>query len=67
GDDYELCFTVPDIETDNLEKTFKSTNCGYTKIGRITGGKKINYCQDGKKVDLQMAGYLHFRSESEND
>ena len=63
GDDYELCFTVPENKVEQLEKAIESTTCGYTKIGRVTGGKLINYTQKGKKVDLQLTGYLHFRPE----
>jgi len=62
GDDYELCFTVPEENLDRLEQAFKTTSCNYTKIGRITGGNQINYTQDGKQIDLRLSGYSHFKS-----
>lgn len=67
GDDYELCFTVAEDDIEQLENALKSTHCSYCRIGRITGGKKINYCQDGNKTNIQLTGYSHFRSEVDND
>ncbi len=62
GDDYELCFTVPEDKIEKLEKALKSTGCVYQQVGRITGGSDITYTQKGKKVELQMNGYSHFKS-----
>lgn len=62
GDDYELCFTVPEDDIEKLERSLKSTGCVYKQIGRITGGSGITYIQDGNTVDLQMSGYSHFKS-----
>jgi len=62
GDDYELCFTVPDDKLEKLEKALKSTGCPYKQVGRITGGNGITYTQEGDKVDLQLSGYTHFKS-----
>lgn len=62
GDDYELCFTVPEDDIEQLEKALNSTGCVYQKVGRITGGSGITYTRDGNKVNLQMSGYSHFKS-----
>jgi len=63
GDDYELCFTVPEDNIDKLEKALKSTSCYYRSIGRITGGKGIRYMHRGSKRELEFGGYTHFKSE----
>ncbi len=62
GDDYELCFTVPEDNIEKLEKALKSTGCVYKQVGRITGGRGITYTREGNKVELQMNGYSHFKS-----
>lgn len=67
GDDYELCFTVAEENLDKLENAFKSTNCSYTEVGRITGGTEFNYHQAGSKVALKLDGYTHFRPDSNDD
>ena len=66
GDDYELCFTVPEDKIKQLEKALESTTCRFTKIGRVTGGKKIQFTEKGQKVDLQLSGYLHFKPDKLN-
>ena len=62
GDDYELCFTVPEDNIEKLEKALKCTGCVYQQVGRITGGGSITYTRDGNKVDMQLSGYSHFKS-----
>ncbi|HSW69008.1 MAG TPA: thiamine-phosphate kinase [Gammaproteobacteria bacterium] len=54
GDDYELCFTVPENKKNRVPK-----NC--TCIGKITDSKKINLLfSDGTRYDLDKKGYQHF-------
>ena len=60
GDDYELCFTIPEDNLDKLEQACKSTNCGFSKIGRITGGSEIRFCRDGNAVEINLSAYQHF-------
>jgi thiamine-monophosphate kinase len=62
GDDYELCFTVAEKDLAKLDQAFKSTTCGYTKIGRITSGQDITYLRNGQPVDINASGYEHFKS-----
>ena len=60
GDDYELCFTIPEENLDKLEQACKSTNCGFSQIGRITGGSEIRFCRDNKTVEINLSAYQHF-------
>jgi thiamine-monophosphate kinase len=55
GDDYELCFTVPENKLSQLN------NNHVTCIGKITknSGLDLHY-QNGKKYDLKIHGYQHF-------
>jgi thiamine-monophosphate kinase len=60
GDDYELCFTIPEENLDKLELVAKSTNCGFSQIGRITGGSELRFCRDGNAVEINLSAYQHF-------
>ena len=60
GDDYELCFTVPEEQIERLEHALSSTSCGFSCIGRITGGHGIRYLEKGEPVELEVAAYQHF-------
>ena len=67
GDDYELCFTVPESKIQLLKQALKNTNCHYSRIGRITGGSKVSYLHNGERVELQQSGFQHFKSKADND
>lgn len=61
GDDYELCFTVPNKKIAQLEKRFKDLDCGYQCIGKIVEGTIVSIV-DEKNQQLKIAkkGYEHF-------
>ncbi len=52
GDDYELCFTAPAGAVAEFG--------GITEIGVVTGGERIVCRRDGKRVEVDTAGYRHF-------
>lgn len=61
GEDYELCFTVPEINCGTLEVALSHLGVDYTCIGQIcplSEGIKF-YCH-GQVVDLVCKGYDHF-------
>lgn len=62
GDDYELCFTVPPSKVAMVNTIAEQLNIPLTHIGEITEGDKIT-CLDhnNKAIDLNSAGYQHFR------
>lgn len=59
GDDYELCFTVPENKIPQLAQTLQ--NMSYTCIGKITESNTLElHYQNGKKYALKNQGYRHF-------
>src|SRR3990167_6107211 len=63
GDDYELCFTVPESNRIKLETVFSSLNCTCTCVGKITADKNLLlHDNNGKKYHGPCAGYEHFQS-----
>ncbi len=61
GDDYELCFTVPEKSCASLEARFSGLACGCTQIGIIEESAGIRcLLEDGAHYQPAAAGYLHF-------
>jgi len=57
GDDYHLCFTVPESKKTELEKL----NIKCFQIGKIVEGKElIIYDQENNPIKLTSTGYQHF-------
>lgn len=55
GDDYELCFTVPD------GAVFDSGKLRVTPIGKVVGSQGIICRADGEIVEYADSGYRHFQ------
>ncbi len=61
GDDYELCFTVPEEKIALLEQQLNSVNVPCHCIGRIEPGAGMKVLHNGMNVDTNnMKGFLHF-------
>jgi thiamine-monophosphate kinase len=61
GDDYELCFTVPQQNKNLIEKMAVSLSLPLTDIGTvIAGGKLIARDENGAEHLLERRGYEHF-------
>ena len=61
GDDYELCFTVPQRHCASVELKLSALPCGCTQIGIIEEQAGIRcYLQDGTRYRPVAAGYRHF-------
>ncbi len=60
GEEYELCFTIPDYSRVSLENAMAYTGTRYTCIGQIQSGHQLSLYLNNKKVDWQLAGYDHF-------
>lgn len=59
GDDYELCFTVPENHLAQLEKI--ATQHAITCIGKITETRQLDFkFKNGNKYVLKNQGYQHF-------
>jgi thiamine-monophosphate kinase len=60
GDDYELCFTVPEEFVSPVEVSMAGVGVNFSQIGRIVPGSGIEYYRGDEKVDMQVQGYEHF-------
>ncbi|GMR07685.1 MAG: thiamine-phosphate kinase [Gammaproteobacteria bacterium] len=59
GDDYELCFTVPESNVERLESLFRADEISY--IGKITSGSGLSVIEpSGDKHQPEDSGYDHF-------
>lgn len=58
GDDYELCFTVPNKKL-SLFKGL-STDVPLSCVGQITDGDQVNCHRDGHVLTLKNKGFKHF-------
>jgi thiamine-monophosphate kinase len=62
GDDYELCFTVPQEQTLRLETVAATWDCRCTRIGVITAEPGLRLVRaDDSAFPLERLGYDHFR------
>lgn len=55
GDDYELCFTAPEMPDTEI------AGVPVTAIGRVTAKPGIVLTENGKLVSYEDRGYVHFR------
>jgi thiamine-monophosphate kinase len=61
GDDYELCFTVPEHNCAEVERRLGMLACGCTAIGSIEAKPGIRCSlRDGSSYQPGSEGYLHF-------
>ncbi|PIJ52246.1 thiamine-phosphate kinase [Erwinia sp. OLTSP20] len=61
GEDYELCFTVPEINRGALDVALGHLGVPYTCIGQIkTAAEGITLLRDGQPVSCHKKGFDHF-------
>ncbi len=61
GEDYELCFTVPEINRGALDVALGHYGVPFTCIGQIAPQSEgMVLLQDGKPVDFSLKGFDHF-------
>jgi thiamine-monophosphate kinase len=66
GDDYELCFTVPEQRCAALEIRLARFVCPYTVIGLIEAQPGIRcYQSAGEPYQPAATGYNHFRDRQD--
>ncbi len=61
GEEYELCFTVPEEHKGGLESALAHIGTKVTCIGQIRPEGMFDLVRDGKRVDWQLSGYDHFK------
>ncbi|MGP2544138.1 thiamine-phosphate kinase [Yersinia sp. 2541 StPb PI] len=61
GEDYELCFTIPEINRGALDVALSNTGAGYTCIGQVgPQSEGVKFFREGKAVQLDFRGFDHF-------
>lgn len=67
GEDYELCFTVPDRQREKLEQHLKHIGVSYTCVGQLRAlrpsmKKNIVFQRNGQNVEvMNTSGFDHFK------
>lgn len=65
GEDYELCFTVPNVNCGVLESALAHTGTNFHCIGQIIPESEgIHYYHGDKEVLPNLAGFDHFGEKS---
>ncbi len=63
GDDYELCFTVPEEGRSKIDKISQETGIPLTRIGKIIMGEGLVVLDSTEKpIMLETTGYDHFHT-----
>ncbi|UAY97353.1 thiamine-phosphate kinase [Dickeya dadantii] len=61
GEDYELCFTVPELNRGALEVAIGHLGARYTCIGQIgPASEGLSFLRSGQPVTINLKGYDHF-------
>ncbi|MGV4276961.1 thiamine-phosphate kinase [Citrobacter farmeri] len=61
GEDYELCFTVPELNRGALEVAMGQLGVPFTCIGQMSADVEgIHFMRDGTPVTVDWKGYDHF-------
>ena len=61
GEDYELCFTVPELNRGALDVALGSLGVDFTCVGQITPATEgLQLWQGEQRLELQWRGYDHF-------
>ncbi|MFB0952952.1 MAG: thiamine-phosphate kinase, partial [Aeromonadaceae bacterium] len=64
GDDYELCFTLPEANRGMLETALQLAAVPVTEIGRIVAGApEIQWLEKGVPCALALQGWDHFKEK----
>lgn len=60
GDDYQLCFTVPEEKAEQLGRYIEQEKIAATQIGEIIRGNDVTCLNQGKIVKVEKTGFQHF-------
>ena len=61
GEDYELCFTVPELNRGALDVALAKLGAPFTCIGQMSADVEgVNFTRDGEPVTFDWKGYDHF-------
>jgi len=63
GEDYELCFTVPELNRGALDVAIGNLGVPFTCIGQVVPASEgLQFFEEGRPVTLDLKGYDHFAS-----
>lgn len=60
GDDYELCFTVPEEMRGSLDTMLAHSGVRLTCVGQIDRQQGLRFFDEQEEVDIAATGYQHF-------
>lgn len=60
GEEYELCFTVPDSNKVSLTRILAQTGTKLSCIGQVQSPPQLSLYLDGDKTNWNLSGYDHF-------
>lgn len=60
GDDYQLCFTVPEEHANDMERLIRQNKIAATAIGEITPGDDVTCMSKGRVLNVSAMGFQHF-------
>ena len=64
GEDYELCFTVPELNRGALDVAIGQLGARFTCIGQIVAeADGLQFTREGKPIRLDLKGYDHFGTQ----
>ncbi|RUO20443.1 thiamine-phosphate kinase [Aliidiomarina iranensis] len=61
GDDYELCFTIPESRCGNLETLALQAGVKVTCVGIIDGSRELRFFEKNQACDIDFHAYSHFQ------
>lgn len=61
GDDYELCFTVPESKMPELGMLIANGELKAKVVGQLMPGSGVQCLLEGEPFELQQTGYTHFQ------
>jgi len=62
GEEYELCFTVPEEARGTIESALAHVGCKVTCIGQIRPYGFFELHDDGTKLNWDLSGFDHFKA-----
>ena len=60
GDDYELCFTVPEEMRGSLDTMLAHSGVRLTCVGQIDRQQGLRFFDEQQEIDITACGYQHF-------
>ncbi|EJN3801228.1 thiamine-phosphate kinase [Vibrio alginolyticus] len=61
GEEYELCFTVPEQNRGSLQSALSHTGCKVTCIGQIRPNGTFELHDNNQPLDWDLSGFDHFK------